>query len=258
MRNKLMILLAGVLTLAACDAVKQAATQVANEALTNAGAQPNLQKLTADEASSGLKEALVQGIMNGTGNLGKAGAFLNSSSLKIPLPPDVQAVEKKIRDNRLLNSLIGGELDKAVVAMNTGAEKSMALATPVFKKAIVDMSFTDAMKILTGGNGAATSYLKTSSESQLMQLFMPEVKKSLDAVELSKIWNPVVTQINKNKLILGLNKNIEPDLNLYVTQKATSALFSEIENEENKIRKDPVSRSSDILKKAFDYADKNK
>lgn len=250
--------MAGGLTLAACDAVKQAATQVANEAMTNATGQPTLQKLTTEEASSGLKEALVQGIMNGTGNLGKAGAFLNNPGLKIPLPPDVQAVESKIRGNRLLNSLIGGELDKAVAAMNTGAEKSMALAVPVFKKAIVDMSFADAMKILTGGNGAATSYLKTSSESQLTQLFMPEVKKALDGVELSKIWNPVVTQINKNKMILGLDKNIEPDLNLYVTQKATTALFNEIETEENKIRKDPVSRTSDILKKAFDYADRNK
>jgi hypothetical protein len=113
------------------------------------------------------------------------------------------------------------------------------------------------MKILTGGQGAATSYLKSSSEAELKQLFMPEVKKALDEVAVAKTWNPVVTKINQNKKLLGLTADIQPDLNLYVTEKATAALFTQIESEENKIRKDPVSRTSDLLKKAFDYADKH-
>ena len=63
--------------------------------------------------------------------------------------------------------------------------------------------------------------------------------------------------INKNKRILGLDSDIQTDLNQYVTEKATSALFKEIEQEENLIRKDPIQRTTDLLKKAFDYADKN-
>jgi hypothetical protein len=133
----------------------------------------------------------------------------------------------------------------------------MKLAVPVFKNAITNMSFADAMKILTGGSGAATAYLKSSSEAQLQQLFMPEVKKALDEVALSKTWTPVVNKINQNKTLLGLKADIQPDLNKYVTDKATAALFTEIEKEENKIRKDPVSRTTDLLKKAFDYADKH-
>jgi len=35
------------------------------------------------------------------------------------------------------------------------------------------------------------------------------------------------------------------------------AMFSEIEIQENAIRKDPIQRSSELLKKVFDYADKN-
>jgi len=34
-------------------------------------------------------------------------------------------------------------------------------------------------------------------------------------------------------------------------------LFKEIEQEENLIRKDPIQRTTELLKKAFDYADKN-
>ncbi len=243
---------------AACDVLQSAATNVANEALSNvANGKSAVPSLSSDEAAGGLKEALINGVMNGTGTLGKVGAFANNPSIKILLPAEVQNIEKKIRDNYLLNAAIGKELDKTIEAMNAGAEKSMQLAVPVFKKAITNMSFTDAMKILTGGQGAATSYLKSTSEPELQQLFMPEVKKVLDEVSLAKTWNPVVTKINQNKKLLGLSADIQPDLNLYVTEKATAALFSQIETEENKIRKDPVSRTSDLLKKAFDYADKH-
>lgn len=242
----------------ACDTLKNAATQVATESLNQAASGgPAKPALTSTEAASGLKEALVQGVLNGTGRLGTVGAFAQNPSLRIPLPPEVQQVEKKIRDNRMLNTLIAPELDKAIDAMNAGAEGSMKLAMPIFRKAVSDMSFADAMGILTGGQGAATKYLRQTTEGSLQAVFKPEVKKALDEVSIAKYWDPAVTKINKNKLVLGLDKDIQTDLNQYVTEKATTALFSEIEKEEDKIRKDPVSRTTDILKKVFDYADKN-
>ena len=260
MKNKnLLIALAVVSFLGACDVVKSVATQAANDVLTGAtnGTANTIPALTQTEAAGGLKDALVNGVLNGTGALGKVGAFASNPSIKILLPAEVQSIEQKIRDNYLLNAAIGKELDKTIDAMISGAEKSMKLAVPVFKNAITNMSFADAMKILTGGSGAATAYLKSSSEAQLQQLFMPEVKKALDEVALSKTWTPVVNKINQNKTLLGLKADIQPDLNKYVTEKATAALFTEIEKEENKIRKDPVSRTTDLLKKAFDYADKH-
>jgi hypothetical protein len=159
MKSNVLLATAAFLALGSCDVLKQTATQMATETLTQAtSGTGGVQKpvLSTSEAASGLKEALVQGVLNGTGRLGKVGAFAQNPSLKIPLPPEVQQVEKKIRDNRMLNSLISPELDKVVEAMNTGAENSMKLAVPVFKQAVTDMSFADAMGVLTGGDGAAT------------------------------------------------------------------------------------------------------
>lgn len=258
MKSKFIYLSLAVLTVVSCDVLKQTAGEIANEAITqipNNGQSKS--QLTSGEAAGGLKEALIKGVVNGTDRLGAVGAFSKNPSLKILLPPEVQKIESKIRDNAILNRLIGPELDKAVAAMNEGAENSMKLATPVFKKAITNMSFSDAMNILTGGEGAATQYLKSTTEGELQSLFKPEVKKALDQVKLNEIWNPVVTKINKNKSLLGLDSDIQPDLNQYVTEKATSALFSEIEKEENQIRKDPLARSTELLKKVFDYADKH-
>ena len=46
-------------------------------------------------------------------------------------------------------------------------------------------------------------------------------------------------------------KKINPDLDAYVTQLAIQGLFKLVEKEENKIRKDPGARVTDILMKVF-------
>lgn len=213
-----------------------------------------------DEVISGLKEALVNGVGKGTTNLNKPGAFLSSAALKILLPPEVQAVESKIRNNTILNGLIGGQLDKCVEAMNKGAENAMGKAMPIFKDAVMNMSFSDAMGILKGGNGAATNYLRNTTTSALYTAFKPTIKSALDEVKISEYWTPVITEINKplTRTLLGLKSEINPDLNQYVTEKATTALFGEIEKQENAIRNNPVERTSALLKKVFDYADTQK
>jgi hypothetical protein len=213
---------------------------------------------TQDEVVSGLKEALANGVTSGSSNLNKRGAFFTNAALKILLPPEVKDVESKIRNSTLLNSLIGGQLDKCIQAMNDGAENAMVKAIPVFKSAITGMSFSDAMGILKGGNGAATNYFRNTTTAALNEAFKPVIQKALDEVKIAEYWEPIVKNINNYKGLLGLTKDINPDLNLYVTERATYGLFTEIEKEENAIRENPAKRSSEILKKVFNYADLQK
>jgi hypothetical protein len=119
------------------------------------------------------------------------------------------------------------------------------------------MSFLDAMKILTGGQGAATQYLQSNTSSQITQAFQPEIKSALESVAIYNYWTPIVNTINKNKKLLGLTADVHPNLELYVTDKAMAALFTEIEIQENAIRKDPLHRTSELLKKVFNYADQH-
>ncbi|MCC7298943.1 MAG: DUF4197 domain-containing protein [Bacteroidia bacterium] len=213
---------------------------------------------TNDEVVKGLKEALVNGVTTGSSNLNKRGAFFGNAALKILLPPEVKNVESKIRNNMVLNTLIGGQLDKCIQAMNDGAENAMAKAIPVFKDAVMGMSFSDAMGVLKGGNGAATTFLKKTTTTALHGAFQPVIKKALEEVEVAKYWEPIVKAINSNKGLLGLSSDINPDLNMYVTEKATTGLFTEIEKEENAIRQNPGKRTTEILKKVFSYADSQK
>lgn len=236
-------------------AVGLVSCDVFNAMMTNAAASlvPS-----NSEVIGGLKEALVNGVTSGTGNLNKRGAFFKNAALKILLPKEVKDIESKIRNSMVLNTLIGGQLDKTIQAMNDGAENAMGKALPIFKNAVMNMSFSDAMGILKGGNGAATNYLRNTTTSALHTAFKPTIQSALDEVKIAEYWNPVVTTINKNKVLLGLTNDINPDLTMYVTEKATAGLYTEIEKEENAIRQDPVKRTTDLLKKVFSYADSQK
>lgn len=219
----------------------------------NIGSMPN--KLTQEEAGNGLKDALNKGVNTGAQNLMKIGGFANNQIYKILLPEEVRSLEQKIRSNPLLNAAIGHELDKSIAAMNAGAESAISQAMPIFGNAISQITFGDAIKILTGGQGAATTYLNNQTSEQLNIAFQPEIKKALENLTIYNHWNPIIKTVNSNKKLLGLTKDIQPNLEAYVTEKAISALFSEIEIQENLIRKDPIQRSTALLKKAFDFAD---
>lgn len=213
--------------------------------------------LSQDEAGQGLKEALNNGVKKGTEGLMKPGGFAQSLTYKILLPQEIRNLKQKIRGNAILNAAIGKELDKTIEAINAGAEKAMTKALPIFTHAITNMSFFDAMKILTGGQGAATQYLQSNTSIQLTQAFQPEIKSALESVAIYNHWTPIVNTINKNKNLLGLTADVKPNLELYVTDKAMSALFKEIEIQENAIRKEPLNRTSELLKKVFNYADQH-
>lgn len=203
---------------------------------------------TSGEAAGGLKDALSQGFGKGVDALSLKGAFSNNNLIKILLPSDAQTIANKLTDLGF-----GGEVDKVISKLNEGAENAVATAKPIFLGAVKNMSFTDAMSILTGGKGAATNYLKQTTTSALTASFRPEIQKALDQVGVTKLWTPLVDKYN-----LFASKKLNPDLNAHVTEKALGALFNKVETEENAIRENPVNRATDLMKKAFAYADSQK
>jgi hypothetical protein len=209
--------------------------------------------ISQSEASSGLKQALEVGVNAGTSFLGKTDGFLGNNAYKILLPQEVQNAVSKIKGNPITNRLAGPYLDKLVTAMNRGAENAMDEAKPIFVNAIKSMSISDAISIVTGGDGAATKYLQRATYSQLKEKFYPVIKTSLEQVKVNEPWTKVSSAYNT---VMG--KQVQTDLNDYVTSKAMTALFTQIKKEEDKIRSNPVSRTTDLLKKVFGYADSQK
>jgi hypothetical protein len=130
--------------------------------------------------------------------------------------------------------------------MNRAAEDAAKSAAPIFLNAIKQMSISDAWSILRGSDTAATAYLRKTTTASLTNAFKPVIDNSLEKVDATKYWNTVFTAYNK----VSFNK-VNPDLSAYVTDKALYGIFYEIGQQEMQIRKDPVARTTDILKKVF-------
>lgn len=239
-RNSLLgILTVGVLTSSTCD--PQVMEEVLNSVITPA--------ITEQQAANGLMEALVQGANNGSSALAKLDGYLKNPSVKIPFPPEAQKIETTLRDLGM-NKMC----DDVITSLNRAAEDAAAEAAPILINSIRSMTINDAMDILFGANNAETAYLEKTTTTELTNKFKPVIESSLSQVGATKYWSDAVNYYNKIPLVEDLN----PDLSAYVTQKALDGLFLMIEQEELKIRQDPGSRVSQIVKDVFAYYDANK
>ena len=203
---------------------------------------PRNKGLTEKDAADGIREALI----NGTGQSVKLVSVLDgywgNAEIRIPFPEEAKDVESKLR-----NIGMGKKVDEFNVSMNRAAEKAAAEAKPIFVAAIKGMTVRDAINIVKGANNAATMYLKNTTSPELINKFQPIIKTSLDNVNATRYWSDLITIYNKIPLVRKMN----PDLPAYVTQKAIDGLFIMIAREELKIRKDPMARTSELLKRVF-------
>lgn len=227
-------------TLTSCDVLEEAASIVTTTTNTNTTPQ-----LTNTEVISGLKEALNIGIKNSVNLTSVTDGFLGNAAIRLPFPEDAIKVKQKALDWGL-----SGQVDKFETTLNRAAEEATKEALPIFVDAITNMSISDGFAILNGGDGAATKFLKDQTTAKLVAAFSPKVEAAIAKVKLTEYWNPIITKYNSAMTLTGGEK-LNPDLNKYVTEKAIAGLFHMVEQEENKIRKDPMARVSDILQKVF-------
>jgi hypothetical protein len=136
------------------------------------------------------------------------------------------------------------------LTMNRAAEEAAKEALPVLRDAILGMSVSDGFAILKGGDQAATNYLREKTTASLMARFRPIVERATSKVALTSYWTPLTSACNKAGAFTG-QKAVDTDLDGYVTQKAIEGLFVLVAEEEARIRKDPMARTSDLLRRVF-------
>jgi hypothetical protein len=237
MMKKIIQLLSCVLLFTGCESTQQILTSIQQNIPASAGGG----QLSTADIASGLKQALQIGAQNSASQLSALDGFFKNAAIKILLPQEAQKVEKTLRDLGM-----GSLVDKAILSVNRAAEDAAKSAAPIFVDAIKSMTIQDALGILKGGDFAATDYLKSKTTTSLTAAFKPVIQQSLDKVSATKYWSDVFSTYNK----FATNK-INPDLSGFVTDKAITGIFYQVGLEEQKIRKDPVARVTDLLKKVF-------
>lgn len=202
---------------------------------------PKNDSLTTNDVIGGLKEALNKGIEKGTTQLSATDGFFANAAIKILMPAEALKVEESLRSVGM-----GDKVDAAILNMNRAAEDACKTASPIFLSAIKNMSFTDAWAIFKGSDNAATNYLQKQTTAELTTAFKPIIDAALSKLDATKHWNTIFSNYNKFSL-----KKVNPDLTAHVTEKALSGIFYQLAIEEQKIRKDPAARTTDILKNVF-------
>ncbi len=198
--------------------------------------------LSNDDIVKGLKEALNVGSNKASASASKTDGFYKNSLIKIPFPKEASEMR-----STLLKIGMKKQVEEFEKQLNRAAEDAAKKAAPIFVSAVTKMTINDGITILRGKDDEATQYLRKTTNTQLTNEFKPVISASLKKVQITKYWKPLITAYNKIPFV----KKANPNLDDYVTTKATDGLFILVAQEETKIRKDPAARVSDILKKVF-------
>ena len=198
--------------------------------------------LTNEEIGQGLKQALEIGIGKGADLLAQEDGYYQSP-YKILLPPEARQVTERLQNVPGFTQLEEIILEK----INRGAEDAATRAKPIFVGAIRQMTFADALNVLTGEQDAATTYLRGNTYDELYQEFSPVIITSLDKFDARQVWSDAVDVYNKIPFVEKAN----PDLADYVTGQALDGLFAMVAREELNIRTNISARTTDLLRRVF-------
>lgn len=216
--------------LSSCDSLKQIASQIG---------------LSEFEMAAGLKDALSQGLFRGFNAFADPGG---NPLVRFAFPGDAAKIEKTLKD-------IGMDkvVDQVTAKFTRAMSSAVTAAKPIFINSVKQMSIRDAAGILVTDNlHAATDYFKTTMSPELMTAFRPIVDSSVKTEGANKEWTNLVTIYNK---IPFINKPLETNLTDFVAARAIDAMFVSVAQEEENIRTKYEFRKTDMMKKAFAYAD---
>jgi hypothetical protein len=201
--------------------------------------------LSNDEVIAGLKEALEKGATLSVEKASVIDGFWRNDRLRIPFPAEAEKMK-----TTLVRIGMQRHVDEFELTMNRAAEDASKEAAAIFINAIKGMSVGDGFAILRGGENAATNYLKEKTTTDLIARFRPIVEQATSKVALAEHWSTLASAYNKAGFITG-SQAVDTDLNAYVTQRAIDGLFVLVAEEEARIRKDPMARTTDLLRRVF-------
>jgi len=198
--------------------------------------------LSKGDVTSGLKEALTVASDIAGKRLATKDGYFGDPAVRIPLPGVLGDAQKRLQPFGM-----SGPLDDLQVKVNRAAES----ATPTAKKLVVDavksMTFDDAMGVLRGGDTAATDFLRKKTETGLRKAFRPYFDDALKTSGALTAVDGVVAKYGA-----GL---VKTDAKTWLADNATTGalngLFYYVAREEQAIRRDPVKRTTSLLRKVF-------
>jgi hypothetical protein len=206
--------------------------------------------LSDAQIDAGLKEALSIGAERAVAVLASPDGFLGDPEVRIPLPGVLGQAADGLRAAGQ-----GRYVDEFETTVNRAAEKAIPQTIDIVKQTVSNMSLQDVRGILTGGDDAATRYLREHAGGSLHAAVLPIVREATDGAGATAAYKSLKRQADG--VLGGLGglggfvKTDTFDLDDYVADKTLDGLFVKLAAEEKAIRSNPVARSTELLKTVF-------
>ncbi|MEX2450035.1 MAG: DUF4197 domain-containing protein [Rhodospirillales bacterium] len=198
--------------------------------------------LSAGDIGAGLKEALKVGTENVVGKLGKTDGFNADPAIRIPLPDSMQYAKTTLERLGM-----GAMLTDLETRLNRAAEVATPKAKDLFIDAIAKMTMDDVKKIYNGPADAATRYFQGKMSAPLADAMRPVIDQSLSEVGAVRSYDQAISQYKAIPFV----PDVKADLTDHVVGKGIDGIFHYLAKEEAAIRQNPMSRTTDLLKKVF-------
>ena len=198
------------------------------------------------DAAAGLKEALRVGTDRVVARLGRPDGYFLDSVVRIPLPGYLTRVQTALR-------AVGAShlLDDLELRLNRAAEAAAPHAKAIFVDAIRDLTISDALDILGGGDTAATDYFQRKMTPPLTSAFRPIISRELEGAGALTAFDRVADRYAQIPLVPALQADAKDRLITHGLDGALSGLFYYLGEEEAAIRRNPAKRTTEILRRVF-------
>jgi len=204
--------------------------------------RPLLDSLTQADASRGVRDALGLAAMNATTRLSQPNGFFNDGRVRIPLPGLLGDAQRTLRPMGM-----AGPLDELQEGINHAAERTMPDASRAFVNAVRTITIGDAIEIVRGPENSATTYLRGRTEPALTTLLRPPMTQALTQSGAFTLLRSALREVG----MASMTTQLRAEVINFSTTKALDGCFFFIAEEERAIRRDPVRRTTDILRRVF-------
>lgn len=211
-------------------------------AATPAFAQQNILGMSQADAARGIREALGLAARNATTRLGARDGFWGATRVRIPLPGVLGQTQRT-----LSRMGMSRPLDDLQQSLNRAAETTMPEAARLFTDAVRTVMIADAVQIVRGGDSSATTYLRGRTETRLTTLLRPPMTQALTSSGAFTLMRTALREVG----LASMTSDLRTEVINFSTAKALDGCFLYIADEERAIRRDPVRRTSDILRRVF-------
>lgn len=198
--------------------------------------------LTETDAAAGVRAALDLASAAAVARLGRRDGFHGNPKVRIGLPPSLDAAARTMSARGQ-----GRQVDDLVLAINRAAEAAVAQARDLLRDTVRSMSVEDALRIVRGGEAAATAFFARKTRQPLAAGLRPLVADATRRQSLAEKLDAVAGRAAG----IGAAKPSDASLDDHVTGKALDGLYATMGEEERRLRRDPAGTGSDLLKRVF-------